>query len=93
MTSSTYSTTTRMEKPLTKKEIVERLFRDGQISFDEMHTLLTEQTITHKIDYTPPYLPDLPQFPPYPTFPPYEPLYKTSDPIPTPMPVTCSKTP
>lgn len=61
----------------TKKQIIERLFNDKHITFDEMYTLLTND----RVDYTPPYIPDQPQFPNYPIYPitpePYNPLYPT----------------
>ena len=49
--------------PLTKKSIIQRLYDQKAISFDEMLILLEKETV-----YVPPYIPDTPQFPPYPTW-------------------------
>jgi hypothetical protein len=49
-----------------KKQILERLYKDGNISFDELWTLANETQVIHvPYPYQPPYLynPDLNQWP------------------------------
>lgn len=55
MTNTSYTYT----YPLTKQQIVQRLYDLKQINFEEMITLLEKETI-----YVPPFIPDQPQFPP-----------------------------